>query len=316
MKRFLCLSVLGLLAACDPKPSVAPASGALDLAREKIAAKDLPGAIAVLEEARARTGDEPQIVKGLMELYVAQKDPSRAMERGRKALEAHPEWVELYLPLANIYVESAAGVAPEIARTTLLDPARKLLLEGRARGLSDKDTALVLGTCLARLGDVAGARAEFERCAAAGGDERTALFNIALLALQQEDVAGAHELFRKYVEKFPDSNPGKRELARLDLQQQARLASEKGTFDTAVVKRATDVLWDLKDVLPNDWRVHEGLGDGWMLQGDFTAALVSYTEALRLGQNPKSVEERYRAAKQRADAAAAAAGGGAAETPR
>jgi tetratricopeptide (TPR) repeat protein len=50
--------------------------------------------------------------------------------------------------------------------------------------------------------------------------------------------------------------------------------------------------------LRDDWYLYEVMGDAWMLVGDFDAALESYTEALRLGRNPKSVEDRYRVAKQ------------------
>ena len=54
------------------------------------------------------------------------------------------------------------------------------------------------------------------------------------------------------------------------------------------------LLGELKD----DWRTAEAMGDGWLLAGDLDAALAAYTDALRFGQNPPSVEARYRVAKQ------------------
>ena len=311
MKRFLALSVLSLLVACDPKPQPAqPQAGKapLDQAREKIQAKDYPGAILVLEEARRTGGEDPAIVKGLMELYRAQGESARAIQRGRACLEAHPEANDVRVAVANLYIESAATLPTDAARPQLLDPAKALLLDARQRGAGDALVSLPLGTILARCSDVAGARAEFERALAAGGDERTARYNLALLLVQEREPVLARAQFAQLLEKFPDSAPAKREMARLDLEMAIQQAQAKGTFDQAVVKKALDVLWDLKDQLKNDWRVQEGLGDGWMLMGDFDAALVSYTEALRLGQNPKSVEDRYRMAKQKQAEAAEKAG--------
>lgn len=315
MKRPYHLVLVGLLCACDPKTPEAPRQTPMELARAKVQAKDLPGAVAVLEQARASSNEDPAIALGLMDLYSAQNEPARAIDRGRAALAAHPDAKELFVPLANLYVQSAADMPAETARTSLLEPAKKLYLDARAKGVPESDVAVPLGACLARLGDPIAARAEFERGLAQGGDERQARFNLGLLSVQQDDLPRARVDFTEYLKKFPDSKTGQRELALVDLALQKRAAAANGSFDAAVVKHAADVLWDLKDALKGDWRVHEGLGDAWMLQGDFTAALVSYTEALRLGRNPKSVEDRYRIAKQKADEAAAAAANGSATPP-
>ena len=165
-----------------------------------------------------------------------------------------------------------------------------------------------MGACLGKAGDAEGARAEFERAQAAGADEKVVQMNLGLVYVQQGENAKALTAFEALSAKFPDMAGPKREIARLWLQKATTDARDSGKLDSAFVNRAMDLLWTVKDELKNDWRMFEAMGDGWLLLGEFDASIDAYTNALKLGQNPKSVEDRYRVAKQQqAEALKAAA---------
>ncbi len=296
MKRFLTLSLLLLLAACDPDPKPEENS-ALARAEALIGKRDYAGATALLESARQTQGEDPAVVKRLVDLYKAQGDPARAIQRARAGLEAHPEANELYVPLANLYVSIKE-----------IESAKKLLTEARQRGIDDAAVSMLLGACLANQEDVAGARAEFERARAAGGDPKAVGMNLALLLVQENKQDQALAAFEALNAQYPDLAGAKRELARLLLADVSSRGKAGEPLDRPKIDRAMDLLWSVKDELKSDWRLHEAMGDGWLLLGDFDASLLSYTEALKLGQNPKSVEDRYRVAKTKQNEQKAAAG--------
>jgi tetratricopeptide (TPR) repeat protein len=161
-----------------------------------------------------------------------------------------------------------------------------------------------MGSVLGRMGELDAARAEFERAGKAGVEEKLVIYNQALLLTQQDQTLKARTMFAGLVEKYPTWAPAKRELALADLA----LEKVKGeSFDRAVVDRALDTLMSVKDALPNDWRLYEGIGDAWLLKGDYDASVFAYTEALRYGKNPKSVESRYVVAKKKQNEAHAQA---------
>jgi tetratricopeptide (TPR) repeat protein len=110
---------------------------------------------------------------------------------------------------------------------------------------------------------------------------------------QQKKHAQAIAALEEVVRASPDWPAGRRELGRAILDSLPQ--------DKAEVNRALDLLIGVQPQLVDDWRLQESIGDAWLLLGDFDAAVLAYTEALRLGQNPKSVEDRYRVAvtKQR-----------------
>lgn len=299
MNRTSLLACTLLLAACHPtKEAPAPAASGVQLeaAEQLIQKKDYPGAIALLEEQRAQFGNDPKLVARLVDLYKAQGDPSRAILRARETLELHPDAKALYVPLAQLYLSVGESTK-----------AKEVLLQGRTAGADDVQVSLTLGSCLGKLGDTVGARAEFERAGKAGLDERTLRYNLALVSLQERKFTEARDTLEEVVKKNPEWPPAKRELGRLLLQ----ISPE----DRASVTRGMDMLWSLKDTLKDDWRVYEGMGDGWLIVGDYQAAVTAYTEALRLGQNPKSVEDRYRIAKGKLNEQQAAAAGTTAKAP-
>ena len=292
MKRLAALALLlALLPACDPDPAVpAPPAGPtlLEQAEGLMVKHDLAGAKAILEGLHEQGGENPVVTRRLVEIYRAEGNTARAILRARAGLAAHPEAAELYVPLAQMYLEVGQ-----------LKEAQAVLAQARERQVDDANVSLLLGACLAKNEDTRGARAEFERAAKAGADEKVVQMNLGLLLVQENQVAEATKVFEELTAKYPKMASAKRELARMLLEQVKQDAVTTKVVDRVKEKRAMDLLWAVKDELASDWRVHEAIGDGWFLEGDYDAALVSYTEALKLGQNPKSVEARYRAAKQR-----------------
>ncbi len=286
MQRPLLLAVCLFACACHQKPPVAadPYAGV----RALVESRAYPAAVQQLEDMRAKNGDDAMVVLMLMDLYGRQGDPARAILRGRAMLSAHPDAKSIYIPLSRLYTVAGQHQV-----------AKDLLLDARKVGVDDKDVAFQLGTTLAYLDDIPGARAEYARALAAGYPEQEVQYNLGLLAVHEQDRDGARAIFEGIVAKHPDYLQAKRELAHVVLDQAILEAHASQKLDKAKIDLVMNTLWDLKDKLKDDWRVNESLGDGWFLLGDYDAALASYTDALRLGQNPKSVEERYRAAKQR-----------------
>lgn len=241
--------------------------------------RDWPEVVARLEDMRTERGADPQVLLRLANAYNAKEQPEKAIARLREGLDAHPDATALYVPLAQLYIRLSQHAS-----------ARQVLEQGRANGVGDKQLSTALGTCLGQLGDLEGAAREFDRALAAGDDERVVRFNQAVLLTQKKDNKGAAALLEGILAKDPAYAPAKRELAR-------NLILLAPT-DRPTVDRALGLCWDAKEALRDDWYLYEVMGDAWMLVGDFDAALESYTEALRLGRNPKSVEDRYRVAKQ------------------
>jgi tetratricopeptide (TPR) repeat protein len=272
------LAILLSTPACNhaDTPDATSAFSEIDALTKK---REWPEVVTRLEEMRAQRGADPQVLLRLANAYNAKDQPEKAIARLREGLDAHPDAAFLYVPLAQLYI-----------RLSQHPSARQVLEQARAHGVGDKQISIALGTCLGQMGDLEGAAREFDRALAAGDDERVVRFNQAVLLTQKKDHKGASELLEGILAKDPAYAPAKRELARNLIQ----LAPK----DRATVDRALGLCWDAKESLRDDWYLYEVMGDAWMLAGDFDAALESYTEALRLGRNPKSVEDRYRVAKQ------------------
>jgi Flp pilus assembly protein TadD len=286
MKRLFLLPLLLLATACDPEPQPAQTTP-LAQAEALKAKRDYPAAIAVLEAARQSAGEDPDVVRLLVDLYQRQGDEARAIVRAKAGLAANPDARELYVPLANLHFNIKQ-----------VDEALLVLAEARKRGIDDANVSMLMGACLANKEDIAGARQEFERARAAGAPDDRASMNLGLLLLQENKTAEALKSFEALLAKYPNMAGAKREVARLLLAGVGEQAKNGAPVDKAAVDRAMKLLVDVKDELAADWRVHEALGDGFFLEGDLESALLSYTEALKQGRNPKSVEERYRVAKK------------------
>jgi tetratricopeptide (TPR) repeat protein len=280
----------GLLAAlpagCDPAATAAPDWAAIEAL---VQSGDLAGARAQLEALRSERGDEPELVVRLAQIQRAQGQEAAAVLLLRGTVQRAPTDGQLVGALARLQFElgDAAG-------------ARDGLLAARRAGLDTGDVALLLGTCLGRLREDAAALAELDRARELGAEPEVVDYNRALLFGQAGRHAEAVLALEAALQRKPDWAPARREHAR------ALLAARPGDRPTA--ESALDELVAVRELLPSDWRVMEGIGDAWMVLDDAPAALQAYEEALRLGKNPLSVEERYRVAARRLRDQRAAAG--------
>lgn len=289
---FLGLSVaaVGLYASCDrasdPAPG-APVAGAssatspspggpasLAAAEALMKKRDIDGAFAMLTVLAAAPDAEPKVFQRLAEVHAARSDYSKGVLVLRKGLERHPKNGQLSYNLARLYqvLEQFELACAE------LDKAR-------ANGASERDVAMLYGTCLGQQNKLDEAAVEFDKALAAGAEVPTVRYNQALILSQKKEFVKAQQILEPLVAADPAFNEAKRELAH---------AIMLGGADGASANRGLGMLMDLKEPLGGkDFHLYEYMGDGWMLLGDFDAAITCYTEALRLGKNPKAVEDKY-----------------------
>ncbi|MBK7876412.1 MAG: tetratricopeptide repeat protein [Planctomycetes bacterium] len=255
--------------------------------------RELDPAAEILQELTRDPAAEALVFQRLAEIYVARNDLPKAVKTLRDGLERAGKRPELSLLLSRIYL-----------KLEQFKDAQAALERARADGAADKDVAMLLGTCLGHQNDFAGAEREFQRALEAGYEPKIVKYNLALILVQRGEYVRGKELLEAALAIEPQWPEARRELAHVVLLSQKDLAS---------VNQALDVLIDVKDQLKDDWHVFEYIGDAWLLLGDYDASIAAYTDALRLGRNPKSVEEKYVVAKkkQKEKAEAASAAGGA-----
>ena len=281
--------LLASAAACDPPPK-APASGAArwtaveDLVRKK----DYPAALVSLEAMRGPTADDPEVLLRLAEVRRLQGEQAKAILILREGIDKNPGAKVLYVPLATLYLQVGDPAA-----------AKQTLEQGRVHGADPAAVALTLGTSLGRLNESEAALREFDSALAAGADPTVILYNRALVLGQLKRNDEAVAALEAVVKAKPDWPAGRRELARAIL--------DGVPHERPPVERALDLLVNVAPLLPDDWRVQESIGDAWLLLGDYDASIQAYTEALRLGKNPKQVEDRYVVAKRKQNERNAAA---------
>jgi len=276
------LILLACSSACNRQTAAVPVTGPArwtaveDLVRKK----DYAGAATALEAMRGPTADDPDVILRLAEVRRLQGEQAKAILILRDALEKNSAAQILYVPLATLYLQIGDPAA-----------AKQTLEQGRTQNAQPADLALTLGTALGRLNESEAALREFDTAVAAGADANVVLYNRALVLgqLQRHDEAVA--ALEKVVAAKADWPAARRELARAILDGVPR--------ERAPAERALDLLIHVAQELPEDWRVQESIGDAWLLLGDYDAALMAYTEALRLGKNPKQVEQRYVAAARK-----------------
>jgi tetratricopeptide (TPR) repeat protein len=277
----LVAGVLALgLSACEPdspKPATAPLS--FDAVDPLLKQRDIPAAEKALNAMLAEHGPEVGIVTRLARVLQADGRGSEAIAILRKGSQAHPESGAIWYELGLLY--------DQVEQYAL---AKDALLEARAKGVKDKHISLLLGSLLARLGDPDAAALEFDRALAAGDDEITVRYNQGLVQFQRKDYQGARTVLEALLAKHPEHAESKRELARVLMAL--------APTDPTQVERAGALLWDVKDKFAEDTHTWELMGDYWLLKQDYEAAVASYTEALRFGQNPPHVEGKYRVAEQ------------------
>ncbi len=250
--------------------------------------QDYAAAYTALEAMQESGRPDAELILRLAEVRRLQGEPVKAILILREAVAADPEAKQLVVPLASLYLE--------VAEVQL---ARETLEAARARGVSSPEFALLLGQTYGRLDELELALREFDAALELGAKRHVVLYNKALVLGQQKKHAEAIRALEEVVEAKSDWAAARRELARAILDSLPK--------DRAQIDRALDLLVGAQADLPEDWRLQESIGDAWLLLGDYDASIQAYTEALRLGRNPKSVEDRYRVAvtkKRELDSAA------------
>lgn len=286
------------LSACtseDPAPApqaprAATPAQVLERAGELARADQVGAAAELLEGALAQNPGDDLLRIALAQAHVLREEVPSAVRVLREGLRERPGSGPVAVELANVYLSLEQP-----------GPAEQVLLAARAAGAGDgHDLAYRLGVIHARLGRFDQAAAEFERAAAAGTDPVAVGYSRSMLAIQAGRWSEASERLEGLVALDPTRMDVVRELGR------ARLATNR--TDKDVARR---VIADLDRVLvdnPEDWYAFEILGDAYMTLEDYPAALFHYTEALRFGNNPPRVEDRYRHAVLAQRAADRAAG--------
>lgn len=272
-----------LVLGCGGKePAPTPSGSRWTEVERLVKAKDYPTAYAALESQVVPGKVDPDLVLRLAEVRRLQGDPIKGILILRAAVDAEPTQKSLYAPLASLYLQ--------VAQTA---QARELIEKARAAGYGSMELALIYGETLGRSGELEPALRAFEEALELGAKPSTVQYNRALVLGQMKRHAEAIQTLEDLVKAEPKSAAAKRELARAILESLPK--------DRATIERALDILVAVKDELPEDWRLHESIGDAWLLLGDYDASVAAYTDALRHGKNPKQVEERYRVAvtKQR-----------------
>lgn len=271
-----CLAACG--SQCAPNGDAAKPQGSVQAAEALMKKKELDEAATMLNELTAQPDAKPIAFQRLAEIYVARNDLAKAVKTLRAGLDRDPKAGELSLLLARIYLQKLAQFSD----------AKAALEQARAGGASEKDVAMLMGTCLGQQNDMEGAEREFQRALAAGAESKVVHYNLSLILIQKKDLVRAKQTLEQVLTEDPKWADAKRELAHVILLSQP---------DAASVNKALDMLIEIKEELKSDWHLWEYMGDGWLLLGDFDASVQAYTEALRLGRNPKSVEDKYRVAK-------------------
>jgi len=278
LSALVVLALAVFLPACNPKDG--PEGSSVKDAEALVAKHDIDGAIGMLEGLRAKDENNATVCARLAELYTQKHDMPKAVILYKDLIRTHPEIGLVHVPLGQIYLDLRQFPEAKAEYET----ARKM-------GVGDDHVALPLGVCQGQLGDYEAADREFERALKAGQDEETVRYNQALLRSQNKQYKEAKALLEDIITKDPKNAGAKRELAHV--------LQVIDPSDSAAVKRSMDLLWEIKDELKDDPRMYEFMGDGWLIAGDYDACLQAYTEALRLGKNPKSVEDKYVLAKTR-----------------
>lgn len=260
------------------RPAEHSSEEVLDRAAALAQSEKLEEATRLLEEQVALHPADDSLRLALSEALRLRDEVPKAVRVLRDGLAQRPTSGALAAELASLYMSLEQ---PGLAESTLR--------AARAAGAGDgDDLAYRLGLSLARSGRFAEARDEFLRAKEAGSDPLTVGYSLAMLSVQDGRYAEAVEQLESLHELDSTRMDVVRELGR------CRLALQPHDKDVAL-----QVIGDVDRVLladPEDWYSFEILGDAYMMLEDYPAALAHYYEALRFGQNPPRVEDRYRAA--------------------
>lgn len=269
------------LAACEENSGTEPAAvvtGDVSLpAAEALMKKRELDAAATMLQKILESKDAPALAsQRLAEVYIVRDDLAKAVKVLRAGEERHPEAGDLPLLLAKIY-----------QKIKQFPDMRAALDRARAAKAPEKDVAMLYATCMGQLEDLDGAAQEFEKARAAGADAKVVDYNLAIIRIQKKEYVQAKELLDAVVAADDSWTDAKRERAHVVMLT---------TTDRPSIEEQMNALVTLREAAPKDYRIYEYLGDGSLLLGDYEGGVRMYTEALRIGRNPESVQEKYRTA--------------------
>lgn len=277
----LSLAFAGCEGSSGSTTGASPAGGEVSVqaAEALMKKRELEPAVAMLQQVLERPDAPPLATQRLAEIYIARDDLAKAVKVLRKGEERHPQAGDLPFLLARIY-----------QKLNQLPDMRAALDRARAAGAPEKDVAMLYAQCLGQQGDLDGSAQEFEKARAGGADGKVVDYNLAVIQIQKKEYGKAKELLDAVVAADDTWTDAKRERAHAVILT---------TTDRPTIEEQMNALVALREAAPKDYRIYEYLGDGSLLLADYEGAVRMYTEALRLGRNPETVQEKYKTAYEK-----------------
>lgn len=239
-------------------------------------------ALSELEAIEARGAGGSEEIANRAICLVALEEHPKAVRTLLSGIITYPEEHSLTVVLADIYLSLGQ---PRLAKAVLRD--------ARERGAPDEVISVPLAICLAREGDYEQALVELERAERGGASLTDVGYNKSLILLKEGRADEARDILEAVLEQSGEHLAALREHAR------ALVMTAEGEHDERLDQAISQVNQVL-EIRTEDWRAYEVLGDAFLAQADPMAAIAAYTEALRFGRNPATVEDKYRAAAVRA----------------
>ncbi len=232
----------------------------LDAAQKALDAKNYPEAIRILNEYTAGHADDYRALFNLAYAYTMNGDRRAAVAAYEKTIGLSPTLFQARVNLATLLCE-------ENRRTEAL-PHLAAAVEAKPDNLR---AVLLYADTLARTGDAARARAQFERAVALDGNSSAGHFGLGKLALEQKDYAAARTELARALELQPGDPSTRLELARVfELEGKPEGAIE---IYTQYLKSAPG---------PESAPVHRRLGAIYAGQQKLEPAAAEFEEAARL----------------------------------
>ncbi len=273
MKRSLILLLLtsALLSACNDQGAVSDVNQ--QHLEQLMAAADYDQLVAELSKGDPSTSLAAHEWLLLAQARLGQGEVPKAERALRDGLEAFPGDVKLSLLLSQLY-QSLGQVSRALGA-----------LEAVTGDLDSVDFQLELGVIKGRLNDLEGARIAFGKARDLGADSADVDFNLGVLVAASGDYVGAAKHFEAALAAAPERSHVKREWAS-SLFRQAPTDPERA-------KLVANLLDEVLEAAPEDWRAWSLLGETQLTLGDPEAARVYLTKALEFSHNEASVEALY-----------------------
>ena len=239
-------------------------------------------ALSELELLRSQDEGGAEVVRFQAICLLALNEQPKAVRVLREGIRAFPADHELSVVLADVYLSLGQ---PRLAIPVLLD--------ARERGAPDGVISVPLAVCHGHARAFERALEELERAERGGAPFADVCYNRSLILLEEGRADEARDILEQVLEQSGEHLAVLREHAR------ALVMTSEGENDVRLDQAIVQVNQVL-ELRAEDWRAYEVLGDAFLAQADPVAAIAAYTEALRFGNNPLQVEDKYREAAVRA----------------